>query len=92
MKFAELIPLIISTLGGGVLGGLLTFKISLKKQGLSEFEALIKEYKTLNNEFKERLEIVENELITVRDLEISQRLRISTLENELKKYRKDEKK
>ena len=91
MKFAELIPLIVSTLGGGILGGLLTFKISLKKQGLSEFEALIKEYKVLNNEFKERLEIVEKELVKVRNLETTQRLRISTLESELKKYKKDEK-
>tara|TARA_R110000851_G_scaffold213020_1_gene365717 strand:+ start:49 stop:327 length:279 start_codon:yes stop_codon:yes gene_type:complete len=91
MKFAELIPLIVSTLGGGILGGLLTFKISLKKQGLSEFEALIKEYKVLNNEFKERLEIVEKELVKVRNLETTQRLRISTLESELTKYKKDEK-
>ena len=90
MTINEIIPLILSTLGGGVLGGFLTFKISLKKQNLTEFEALINEYKTLYQDLQGRVSSLETELERIRDIERTQRGQIVMLQKELDDVRKEQ--
>ena len=84
MSASEIIPLIISTIGGGVLGAFLTFKISLKKQNLTEFEALINEYKELRDHLQKRVDALEIEQNRLKSVEDKQREEISRLRTQLR--------
>jgi len=84
MSASEIIPLIISTIGGGVLGAFLTFKISLKKQNLTEFEALINEYKELRDHLQKRVDALEIEQNRLKSVEDKQREEIGRLRTQLR--------
>ena len=83
MSASEIIPLVLSTIGGGVLGAFLTFKISLKKQNLTEFEVLINQYKHLEEKLQKRVDSLEVEQNRLRVVEDKQREEIISLRNQL---------
>ena len=83
MSASEIIPIILSTIGGGVLGAFLTFKISLKKQNLTEFEALINEYKELRDHLQKRVIALESEQYRLKQVEDTQREEIGRLKSQL---------
>lgn len=83
MELVEGLKYIVSAIGGGALAAFLTFKISLKKQNLSEFEQLINEYKELRNQLKSRVDHLESELERLKETERKQREEIVSLRNQL---------
>lgn len=62
MDVGNVIVGILSALGGGALASYLTFRISLKRQKLSEFEVLIQEYKSMKMNLDQRVQILEEKL------------------------------
>lgn len=83
MDLYPAIKYIIAAATGGGLAALLTFRISLKKQNLSEFEQLINEYKELRNQLKSRVDHLESELERLKETERKQREEIISLRNQL---------
>lgn len=83
MSASEIIPLVLSTIGGGVLGAFLTFKISLKKQNLTEFEVLINQYKHLEEKLQKRVDSLEVEQKRQNIVEDKLREEVISLRNQL---------
>lgn len=59
MDVGNVIVGVLSALGGGALASFLTFRISLKRQRLTEFEVLIEEYKQMKNALEDKIVILE---------------------------------
>lgn len=74
---------VISTVFGGGVAAFLAFRINLKKQRLSEFEALIEEYKILRADLQTRVEQLEKELALSKVVEIKLREEILNLTAQL---------
>jgi PAS domain-containing protein len=86
MNFNEVVIGIISTIFGGGLASYLTFKIGLKKQGLSEFEKLIEEYKILRESLQKRVDCLEDDIERLREVNTHQREEIVTLRHQLQLF------
>jgi hypothetical protein len=79
MELNEIVRYSLSAIGGGALASFLTFRVSLKKQKLTEFEVLINEYKDLHDNLSDRVQALENELHQLKIVEIKQREEIISL-------------
>lgn len=81
MTLIESLQYILPSLGVGALTAFLAFKIKLKKQNVSEFQALINEYKILNKDLSDRMDELEIELQRVREQNLELKNKIHTLEH-----------
>lgn len=63
MTLIELIKLAASAGGGALLLHLLTYRVSMRKQNLPEFEAIIEKYRTLISDSEGRLKQIEEKLL-----------------------------
>lgn len=65
MDSTKITEIIIALLGGGALGALMNYRLGNRKQQLPEFDAIVREYKSLYEQLEDRVKQLERYIETL---------------------------